>query len=232
VGVGLDGDADRMAPMTKQGYLVPGDKMLALFTQQIVGQHRGATIVADIKSSALLLELLDAWGARAHLSPSGHAIIKDQMRQCGALLGGELSCHFFFNDRYFGYDDGIYAMLRLFQLLIESGKTLDQHLALFPQKWSSTEILISCADDQKKIIVDSVKDLFSARADMRLVTIDGVRAATPYGWGIVRASNTQPMLSLRFEADSAHGLTRIKQDFVGALAAYFDREFLNEHIGC
>ncbi len=226
VGVGLDGDADRMAPMTKDGYLVPGDKMLALFAQEVVKQTPGAGIVADIKSSAGLFELLDRWGARAHLSPSGHAIIKDQMRMHGALLGGELSCHFFFHDRYFGYDDGIYAMLRLFELLIQSGKALDELLMVFPKKWSSTEILIQCPEDIKRTIVEHVKEQFTQRTDMKLITIDGVRAITAYGWGILRASNTQSMLSLRFESDSQQGLSRIKADFKKALQPHFDEKIL------
>lgn len=231
VGIGLDGDADRMVPMTKSGYLVPGDRMLALFSKYLLRAHPNAAIVMDIKSSAVLLELLEQWQARACLSPSGHAIIKDQIRKHGALLGGELSCHFFFNDRYFGYDDGIYAMMRLFEILTDAAQDLDALLQEFPQKVSSPEILIQCPEEKKRVIVQEVTQFFAARSGVNLITIDGVRAHMEYGWGIVRASNTQPMLSLRFESDSLEGLRTVKSDFIQALTPYFDSSLLKEQVG-
>ena len=133
LGIGLDGDCDRMAAMTKAGQLVQGDKLLAVFAREIIKHHPGATVVFDIKCSAGLPELLSAWKARPVMSPSGHSIIKGAMKKEHALLGGELSCHFFFKDRYFGYDDAFYAMLRLFELL-KDGSTLDQLLAFSPKK--------------------------------------------------------------------------------------------------
>lgn len=134
LGIGLDGDCDRMAPMTKQGELVQGDKLLALFAQEIVKSHPHMPVVFDIKCSSGLSELLTLWGAQSIMSPSGHSIIKNKMKQHDALLAGELSCHFFFKDRYFGYDDGIYSMMRLFELLVNSGKSLHDLLAVFSQK--------------------------------------------------------------------------------------------------
>jgi phosphomannomutase len=231
VGFGLDGDADRMAPMTKSGYLVPGDKVLAIFAQHIIANNPGASIVMDIKSSSGLLELVERWGAHACMSPSGHAIIKDQMKQHGALLGGELSCHFFFNDRYFGYDDGIYALLRLLEILHNPGVTLDGLLEHFPKKVSSLEIHLACLDERKQGIINDVKNSFIARTDIDMITIDGVRAVTKYGWGIVRASNTQPMLSVRFESDTQQGLDHIKHDFVGVLKKHFDVTELYKQFG-
>jgi len=129
VGLGLDGDCDRMNPMTKSGYLVPGDQLLALYTQKIIKDFPGAPVVFDIKSSSALIEALESYGAIPCIAPSGHSIIKDNLRKHNAKLAGELSCHFFFNDRYFGYDDGIYAALRLFELLHESTLTLDEMIA-------------------------------------------------------------------------------------------------------
>ncbi len=230
VGIGLDGDGDRMAPMTKQGYLVPGDRLLALFSKSVLENYPGATIVFDIKSSAGLIELLEKWGAIPQMSSTGHAIIKEQMKKYGAVLGGELSCHFCFHDRYFGYDDGIYAMLRLFELLIESGKSLQELLTVFPHKVSTPEIRINCPEEQMSTIIAQVKKVFSARSDTKIITIDGVRATMDYGWGIVRRSNTQPVLCLRFESDTQQGLQRVKQDFFEVLAPYFDVSLLREQI--
>lgn len=228
LGIGLDGDCDRMDAMTQSGKLVPGDQLLALFAQDVINDHAGAGIVCDIKSSSGLIELLHTWGAKVCISPSGHAIIKDQMKKYAAILGGELSCHFFFHDRYFGYDDGIYAMLRLFELLAQSGKSLDELLTIFPNKYSTREFRIPFDDSKKNEIIAEVKAYFVLRADAQIMTIDGIRVTMPYGWGIVRASNTQPVLTIRFESDTSDGLERIKQDFQEVLQPYFDHIILKE----
>lgn len=231
IGLGLDGDCDRMNPMTKEGELVSGDKMLALFAQKILLKHPHATIVCDIKSSSGLLDALNLWGAKVCIAPSGHSIIKNAMAQTNALLGGELSCHFFFHDRYFGYDDGIYAALRTLELLHESNQTLSMLLNVIPQKVSSPEIRIACDSDADKTkIVEEIKQVFAARRDLELITIDGIRAQMDYGWGLVRASNTQPAISLRFESDTAEGLAHVKTDFYQILAPYFDEKLLKEKI--
>ncbi len=230
VGIGLDGDCDRMAPMTKAGFLVPGDQLLALYAQKIAQQYPGVNVVCDIKSSSALLETLEKMDAVPRISPSGHSIIKNSMKQYKALLAGELSCHFFFHDRYFGYDDGIYAMLRLFELLYESGKTLDELIATVPKKISSREYRIACDDHKKREIVEMVKSAMLARSDVKAITIDGVRATMSYGWGLVRASNTQPALTLRFESDTYEGLVRVKQDFYDLLKPYFNHDWLGQQI--
>lgn len=227
-GIGLDGDCDRMAPMTKRGQLVTGDKLLSLFAQQVIKKHPQVTVVFDIKSSSGLIELLKQWGARPIMSATGHTNIKEQMKEHNSLLGGELSCHFFFKDRYFGYDDGIYAMMRLFELLFATGKSLEELLEVFPKKYSSPEFRIACLDEKKHEIVEYVKKLFVQKDDVNIITLDGVRASMPYGWGIVRASNTQPALSLRFEANSLDNLQKIKIDFINALKFYFDKNILKQ----
>lgn len=230
LGIGLDGDADRMVPMTKKGFLVPGDQVLALFAQQILAKHPGSSIVFDIKSSSGLAELITKWGGIPRMSPTGHAIVKDHMRQYDALLGGELSCHFFFKDEYFGYDDGVYAMLRLFALLQDTHKTLDELLTVFPKKYSTREIRIECPDDRKNAVIKAVREHFKKRTDISLLEIDGARVDTDYGWGIVRAANTQPALSMRFEASTPEGLKRIKEDFFAALAPHFDHVILRKEL--
>ncbi len=229
IGIGLDGDADRMAPMTKKGSLVSGDLLLGLFAQNIIKQHPGAAIVYDIKSSAALSDYLTQLGAQPVVSPSGHSIVKQKMQQHNALLGGELSCHFFFNDRYFGYDDGVYAMLRLFELL-EDGQDLDELLTVYPSMHTSPEFRIACDEHKKQLIVQTVTDIFAQKDNVQLITIDGVRVTMPHGWGLLRASNTQPALSLRFESDAEAGLERIKEDFIKALALFYDEAYLKQEL--
>lgn len=231
VGMGLDGDCDRMAPMTKEGFLVPGDQLLALYAQKTLKDNPGAAVVFDVKASAALIEILEKIGARPCMSPSGHSIIKENMKHHHAVLAGELSCHFFFHDRYFGYDDGIYALMRLFELLVDSGKTLTDLVNSIPKKWSSLEYRIQCPEEKKSAIVQAVTQDFKKRVDVKTITIDGVRAAFSYGWGLVRVSNTQPALTIRFESDSQAGLEKVKSEFYGALKPYFEAQWLQEQLG-
>ncbi len=231
LGIGFDGDADRMAPMTKEGQLVLGDQLLALFAYDIVKQHPGAAVVFDVKASSAVIELLEQWGARPVMSATGYMLVKEAMKNHGALLGGELSCHFSFNDRYFGYDDGIYAALRLCELLVSSGKSLKKLLSMIPARYSSPEYRIECEEEQKMLLIKRVHDFFSKRLDATLITIDGVRVTLPYGWGLIRASNTQPMLSLRFEANSLEDLNKIKREFVMAIHKQIDKNELEQLIG-
>ncbi|OQA34559.1 MAG: Phosphomannomutase/phosphoglucomutase [Candidatus Dependentiae bacterium ADurb.Bin331] len=230
IGIGLDGDCDRMAAMTKKGQLVEGDKLLALFAKEIIAHQPGAKIVFDIKCSSGLPELLTAWGAVPVMSPSGHSIIKDQMKKNNALLAGELSCHFFFSDRYFGYDDGIYAMMRLFELLIHSNKSLDELLLVFPHKYSTREIRISCAPNDMPKIIAHIHAQLAQRDDAQIITIDGIRANFSHGWAIVRQSNTQPVICLRFEGNTPAELVRIKRDFIEYLQQFIDKDTLEREI--
>ncbi len=230
LGIGFDGDCDRMACMTKQGELVQGDKLLALFSKEILQHNPGATIVFDVKCSSGLIELLEQWGATAHMSPTGHSIIKNQMKLHHALLAGELSCHFFFNDRYFGYDDGVYAALRLIEILVQTKESLDSLLSIFPRKINTPEIKIVCKEEEKKPIVENIKNAFLHKAGASVNSIDGVRVTLPYGWGILRASNTQPVLCLRFESDSVAGLQHIQDDFIMLLKEYFPEQFLRQQV--
>ena len=228
VGLGLDGDCDRLGAMTKAGELVSGDKLLAVFAQPLLKENAGATIVFDIKASEGLIELLYAWGAQPHMSPSGHTNIKERMKKYNALLAGELSGHYFFKDRYYGFDDGIYALLRLFEILQTSGKSLQELLAVFPKKYSSLEYRLACPEEKKAAVIAAIQKAFTARDDITMVTVDGIRATMPYGWGLVRPSNTQAVLSMRFESDSREGLQKVKQDFIAILSHHLDAEVLQE----
>jgi phosphomannomutase/phosphoglucomutase len=230
VGIGFDGDADRMGAMTKEGELVPGDKMIAVFAQPMMEQHPAMTVVYNVVCSAGLTELLERWGAHTVITPVGHSIIEENMETHHAMLGGETSCHFFFRDRHFGYDDGVYAMFRLIELLVQSGKSLTELLKVFPKKVTSPEFRIPCPEEKKHIIVQEVKDLFLQQKNVKILAIDGVRVTMDYGWGIIRASNTQPVLSVRCEANTQEDLQHVKEDFVAVLAHYFDEKILREQL--
>ena len=184
-------------------------------------QHPLIPVVFDVKASAGLIEVLNQWGAQPIMSACGHAIIKETMERHNALLGGELSCHFFFKDRHFGYDDGIYAMMRLFEIMHKSGKSLDELIKIFPKKYSSPEIRLACSEDKKQPIIDFLKNDFENQKDVQVSTIDGIRVTFAYGWANVRASNTQPVLSMRFEADSPEHLMLIKKEFIDLFEQIF-----------
>lgn len=230
-GIGFDGDCDRMAIMTSSGHLIPGDKLLSIFATEILKNNPGSSIICDVISSSGLLELLETLGAKIHISPCGHSIIKKKINEYNALLAGELSGHFTFKDRYFGYDDGIYALFRLMEIIKNTGKSIDELLIDFPQKISSPEIRIGYKDLNKKKVMKSLKNYFEKRCkSCNLLTLDGIKVIMNYGWGIVRPSNTQPVLSLRFESDSFEGLLKIKNEFKKSLEPFFDARILESYL--
>lgn len=230
IGIGLDGDADRMAPLTRNGTLVSGDLLLGIYAQEILKEHKDLHVVFDVKSSSLLMEHLNSIGAHAHMSETGHVHVKEMMRETGALLAGEVSCHFCFKDRYFGYDDGIYAMLRLFELLEKNKLALDDLLQIYPEVYTTPEIRIPCPEEKMKDAITTVTNFFSRKQNAEIVTIDGVRVTMPYGWGLVRASHTEPVLSMRFESSTTDGLERIKNDFSIAMRNYVTRQQVRRKI--
>lgn len=226
IGIGLDGDADRMVPMTKRGELVFGDKVLALFAQEIAKNSNNFSVVYDIKCSAGLPEVLQKLGIIPCLSPTGHSIIKMNLKKNKALLAGELSCHFFFADRYFGYDDGIYAMMRLFEIISKTKKSLDELLEMFPHKIATREIRFACAEDLQGAVMQHVYGYFAAKKDAEIVSIDGIKASFGNGWGMLRPSHTQPVLCARFEADTDEHIMHIKNEFINALEGFYDVSYL------
>lgn len=230
LGIGFDGDADRMGAMTKEGNLVAGDKLIALFAQSMIKENPGMTVVYNVVCSDGLTELLHSWGAKTVMTPVGHSVIEENMHKHHALLAGETSCHFFFKDRHFGYDDGVYAMMRLLEILVKSQQTLSELLEIFPKKVTSPEYRLPCDEENKYAIVCEMKNLFYQRKNVKILAIDGVRVTTDYGWGIIRASNTQPVLSIRFEANTVQDLQHIKEDFIAILSNYFDDEYLREQL--
>ncbi len=232
LGIGFDGDADRMGAVTSEGELVTGDRLLVLYSNfilQTLPRHN-VSVVHDVKCSSVVKECVERWLGNVQVCPSGHSFIKQAMRKHDAVVAGELSCHFFFKDRYFGFDDGIYAALRLIELLVKLKTTLTERLKIIPHRKSSPELRIACGQAEGQTIVDRVKENFIHEKNIELTTIDGVRVDTNDGWGLIRASNTQPVICLRFESNSAEGLQRIKDRFIQALKPCFPPGFIEKQV--
>ena len=225
-GVAFDGDADRMVGLTEDGVVLSGDRMLLLFSQEVVKKNPHATVVFDAKCTQVLSDFLKQCGATYYKTATGHTFVKNKMIETGAVLAGELSNHFMFKDRYFGYDDGIYAMMRLFEILHESKKSLFELLSVFPQSYTTGEVRIPCDEKCKEAIVQNVQATFLGRSDVTLSTMDGVCVETTYGWGIVRISNTEPVISFSCESMTLEGFKRIKKDFDQALELAFHSNIL------
>lgn len=212
LGFGLDGDADRVAVMTKDGELVQGDKLLALFARSLAEKETGFTVVGDAKSSYLLQRVVAQNGNFFVMAPCGHAVIKRVMNQHQALLGGELSGHFIFNDRYFGFDDGIYALCRVLEILTTCNA--EQLFDFYPASVATPEIRIEIPEEEKYACIEAVKHVLSTQSqelDLEISIIDGVRITTQQGWLLLRAANTQPALSIRFEAETQQDIVYLKK---------------------
>ena len=208
VGIGVDGDGDRIGVVDSSGDIVFGDMLLLIFARDILVEHPGATIISEVKCSDRMYKDIEAHGGSAIMWKTGHSLIKDKMKESKALLAGEMSGHMFFADRYFGYDDAIYASCRLLEILSRTGKSLIELLADVPKSYATPEIRVECPDAKKFGLVDRLKSEFSKQ--YKIIDVDGVRIVFDDGWGLVRASNTQPVLVLRFEAQSKERLDEIK----------------------
>ena len=226
LGLGFDGDGDRVSAVTDSGELVLGDKLLGIFSDDILKKHPKASIVFDSKCSSILPDVIKKNGGSCSMVASGRSVVRNQMFLKKAILAGEYSCHFFFGDRHFGYDDGIYAAFRLLEILVKNDVNLTSFLSKLPKMFSSKEIRLSCSESDKNDIVEKVKKKFSTRDNVDLVFVDGVRVTTSYGWGVIRGCNTQPAISLRFESTSELGLLNIKQDFFKIMSSSFEKDFL------
>lgn len=215
VGIAYDGDADRIGAVTDEGKILWGDELLLLFSRFILAENPGAAIIGEVKCSQKLYDDIAAHGGRPIMWKAGHSLIKGKMKEEKALLAGEMSGHLFFADRYFGYDDAIYASVRLLEILSSSGRKLSDILADVPVTFSTPEIRVACPDDIKFRVVEDAKAHF--RKDVDIIDIDGVRIPFADGWGLIRASNTQPVLVLRFEAATEARLTAIRRLVEAAL---------------
>lgn len=215
IGLAYDGDADRLGLVDHHGRLIWGDEMLVLFARDILQRHPGATIVSEVKCSQRLFDDISQKGGQSIMWKAGHSLLKAKMRETGALLGGEMSGHMFFADGYYGYDDAIYASCRMLDILSRTGKELSDLLADLPPAYATPEIRLDCPDEIKFRLAEKVRDHFHGRFET--IDIDGVRVKFPEGWGLVRASNTQPVLVLRFEAQTQQKLSEYQRLVEGVI---------------
>ncbi|WP_330200928.1 MULTISPECIES: phosphomannomutase/phosphoglucomutase [unclassified Pseudomonas] len=212
LGLAFDGDGDRVGVVTNTGNIVFPDRLLMLFAKDVVSRNPGADIIFDVKCTRRLTPLIREYGGRPVMWKTGHSLIKKKMRESGALLAGEMSGHIFFKERWFGFDDGIYSAARLLEILSQEKGTAEEVFATFPNDISTPEINIDVTDVTKFSIIEALQR-DAQWGDAQLTSIDGVRVDYPKGWGLVRASNTTPVLVLRFEADTEAELQRIKDVF-------------------
>jgi phosphomannomutase/phosphoglucomutase len=200
VGIAYDGDADRIGAVDEKGNILWGDELLVLFSRDVLSRNPQATIISEVKCSQRLYDDIARNGGHAIMWKAGHSLLKAKMKETQALLAGEMSGHMFFKERYFGFDDAIYASLRLLEILANSEKSLSSLLADLPPSFSTPEIRVDCPDERKFMIAEKATAYFRKHYD--IIDVDGVRVRFPDGWGLIRASNTQPALVLRFEAQS------------------------------
>lgn len=220
VGIALDGDADRIGVVDAKGRVVWGDQLMILFARAILAEHPGATFVSEVKCSKALYDEIARAGGRAIMWKVGHSLIKEKMKQEGALLAGEMSGHIFFAHRYFGYDDAIYSAARLVELLSRSQKTLSELVDALPKLHNTPEIRYELPDEIKFDVVRRAVARFkadTASGIREVVDVDGARVIWPDGWALVRASNTQPALVLRFEAETPARLAELRARVEGEI---------------
>jgi phosphomannomutase/phosphoglucomutase len=208
LGIAYDGDSDRVGAVDEKGQVLWGDQLMILFSRAILAERPGAAIVGEVKCSFTMYDDITRHGGRAIMWKAGHSLIKAKMKEEHAELAGEMSGHIFFGHRWLGFDDGIYASARLVELLSRTDRPLSALLADVPKTFSTPELRVDCPEELKFELVRRAQAWFSAR--YRTITVDGVRVEFPDGWGLVRASNTQPILVLRFEATSEARLAEIR----------------------
>ena len=208
LGIGFDGDGDRIGVVDEKGSIIFGDKLMIIYAREILSRKPGATFISEVKCSQTMYDDIAKNGGRAIMWKTGHSLIKKKMKEEDAELAGEMSGHMFFKDRYFGFDDATYAACRLLEILSNSERRLSQLLEDVPTTYTTPEIRVDCPDKVKFTLVQQVTEYFRQR--YKVIDIDGVRVLFDDGWGLVRASNTQPALVLRFEALSENRLQEIR----------------------
>jgi phosphomannomutase/phosphoglucomutase len=218
VGIGLDGDGDRIGVVDERGEILWGDTLMILFWREILPKYPGTVGIVEVKCSQALYEEIARLGGRPMFYKTGHSLIKAKMKEVGAIFTGEMSGHMFFADEYFGYDDAVYAAARLLRILSGTDKSLSALLADVPRYYSTPEIRVDCPDEVKFRVVEEITREFKRRYEV--IDIDGARVLFADGWGLIRASNTQPALVLRGEATTPAGLEQIKRTLEGELRKF------------
>ena len=212
LGLAFDGDGDRVGLVTEEGNVVFPDKIMMLFAKDVLAKNNGGQIIFDVKCSNSLAEIIKVNGGEPIMSPTGHFHIKNKLRETNALLAGEMSGHIFFNDNWYGFDDGHYAGVRIIDLIDRSDSTIEEMISELPKSFSTPELNIYASDDSKFEIVKRFAEECSL--DGKKITIDGLRIEFSNGWGLLRASNTTPKLVLRFEGSSENDLNTIQENFM------------------
>lgn len=216
-GIAFDGDGDRLGVIDASGEILWGDRMLMILAEQVLQSHPGATVIADVKASGLLFEHVTALGGVADMYKTGHALIKTRMAETGAPLAGEMSGHLFFADRYYGFDDALYAALRLIGALASRKQSLSEAQASFPLLVATPEVRVPCPEADKTRVIAETRALLDAEG-LRYNAIDGMRVETAGGWWLMRASNTEAILVLRAEAENVAALEALWQMAMGYIA--------------
>jgi len=216
LGIGFDGDADRIGAVDSNGRIVFGDQLLALFARDVLNRVPGAEIIFDVKCSQGLIEDIEAHGGRPAMWKTGHSLIKSRLHETGAPLAGEMSGHMFFSEGFFGFDDALFAAGRLLRYVASTDRSLAELVDSIPHYSATPETRLACPDERKFAVVEALKHEFAD--GFRVIDIDGVRVEFGDGWGLVRASNTQPALVVRFEARTPERLAEIRTRFMEALA--------------
>jgi phosphomannomutase/phosphoglucomutase len=218
LGIALDGDADRIGVVDDTGEIIWGDYLLILYARDVLQRTGpGQSIVFDVKCTQALPDAIEQAGGVPVMSRTGHSLVEEKMHETHAPVGGEMSGHMFFVEGYYGFDDAVYGAARLIRIVADSGKSVRELLADVPRFVSTPEIRVPCDDDRKFAIVEEAVRHFGSKYET--IDIDGVRIQFEHGWGLIRASNTQPVMVMRFEADTADQLAAIRGEVEGWLAA-------------
>ncbi len=218
IGIAFDGDADRIGVIDNNGDIIWGDYLLIIYARDVLARTgKGQSIVFDVKASQALTEAVEKAGGIPVMWKTGHSLIEEKMHETHAPVGGEMSGHMFFSEGFYGFDDALYGAARLLHIIADSGKSVSELLADVPRFVSTPEIRVECPDDKKFGIVEEATKHFAAK--YKVITVDGVRVLFGDGWGLIRASNTQPVLVMRFEARTKEQLDKIQSEIQGWLRA-------------
>jgi phosphomannomutase/phosphoglucomutase len=218
LGIAFDGDSDRIGAVDENGTVVWGDQLMLIYAKEILSRKPGSTFIGEVKCSQLMYDGIEKLGGRPIMYKTGHSLIKTKMKEEHAELAGEMSGHIFFADRYYGYDDALYAACRLIEIVAASGQPLSHQLAGLPKTVNTPEIRIDSDDEKKFGLVEKVKEHY--RKTHPVIDVDGVRVKFEKGWGLLRASNTQPVLVMRFEAETPELLAAYKSGMEQVLASF------------
>jgi phosphomannomutase len=211
LGIAFDGDADRLAVLDNRGHIIAGDQLLCLMARDVLEKHPGAKIIADIKSSLIFFDEIKRLGGIPLMSSTGHSLIKAKMRETGALLAGELSGHLFFNDDWYGFDDALYASIRLVSFLTGQGRSLGDLIDELPKTFSSPEMRIRCPRNSALQIIETLSRELALDPDLEIEAIDGLRVKSKCGWWLMRASNTQDVMVARVEAKTQKDFMEVER---------------------